>query len=497
MVEQLKQFLATPTFANEEENRIAGILNVILRTLVIVGILMSLIMFVFGHQLTTTILVVTLLVLFVCYGLMRRGHLRIVSIVVLLVLTLMVIVILYAGFGVHDPAIMMLPMIIIIAGLILDAWLFAAFTGLSVLVVGMIILMEVNGYVDDAIFTRDSKALEFVIYSAILVITAVTVRLLTQSLKDNLARARKSEAQWKSLVKNAPDLIFYLQKDGTIEFMNTVIDRLDMDVVGHTIFEFTHPDYHEQVREAIDQVLTTGEKASYETLGLGQSGNDWFANRLGVVKEAGTITGLMMISTNITERREMDIALKAERDFAQSIITNMGQGLIVIGESNQFVYVNPAFTRMTGYNIEMLAGKTPFDIVVSENVGQLEEESMRQRAGQASSFATRVQHVDGHIVHVFITGVPRWQEDKFIGSVAVITDLSEQIGMGIDPKYHEKVFGLFERLDSSIEGTGIGLALVKRIVEVHNGRLWVESAGKGQGATFYFTLPLVAGETSS
>lgn len=62
-------------------------------------------------------------------------------------------------------------------------------------------------------------------------------------------------------------------------------------------------------------------------------------------------------------------------------------------------------------------------------------------------------------------------------------------GLGIEPRYHEKVFGLFEQLDSRTEGTGIGLALVKRIVEIHGGRVWVESAGLGQGSTFCFTLP--------
>ena len=61
--------------------------------------------------------------------------------------------------------------------------------------------------------------------------------------------------------------------------------------------------------------------------------------------------------------------------------------------------------------------------------------------------------------------------------------------MGIRPKYHKKVFELFERLDQQIEGTGIGLALVKRIVEVHGGRIWVESEGPGRGSTFWFTLP--------
>ncbi len=62
-------------------------------------------------------------------------------------------------------------------------------------------------------------------------------------------------------------------------------------------------------------------------------------------------------------------------------------------------------------------------------------------------------------------------------------------GMGIDPEYHDKVFGLFEQLDSKTSGIGMGLSLVQRIIEVHGGRMWVESEGVGKGTTFYFTLP--------
>jgi PAS domain S-box-containing protein len=62
-------------------------------------------------------------------------------------------------------------------------------------------------------------------------------------------------------------------------------------------------------------------------------------------------------------------------------------------------------------------------------------------------------------------------------------------GMGIEPCYHETVFGLFNKLDAKTPGTGIGLALVRRIIEVHGGKVWVESTGTGHGATFCFTLP--------
>jgi PAS domain S-box-containing protein len=61
-------------------------------------------------------------------------------------------------------------------------------------------------------------------------------------------------------------------------------------------------------------------------------------------------------------------------------------------------------------------------------------------------------------------------------------------GSGITPQILPKLFIMFEKLDRGTEGDGIGLALVKRIVEVHGGRIWVESEGTGQGACFKFTL---------
>jgi light-regulated signal transduction histidine kinase (bacteriophytochrome) len=60
-------------------------------------------------------------------------------------------------------------------------------------------------------------------------------------------------------------------------------------------------------------------------------------------------------------------------------------------------------------------------------------------------------------------------------------------GIGIDPSQHDKVFGLFYKVDKKSEGSGAGLAIIKRIIEVHAGRIWIESK-LGEGCTVCFTL---------
>lgn len=147
--------------------------------------------------------------------------------------------------------------------------------------------------------------------------------------------------------------------------------------------------------------------------------------------------------------------------------------------------VNVAFKEIVQETVELLSGPLEAENIRVDIVGQF-----------PVVLGDRLRLVE--VVQNLISNAIKFMGDQPRPTILISTNgtdldgkpifIVRDNGIGIEPQYHDRIFGLFNRLDPNTEGTGIGLTLVKRIIDIHGGRIWVESE-LGKGTAFLFTLP--------
>jgi signal transduction histidine kinase len=195
-------------------------------------------------------------------------------------------------------------------------------------------------------------------------------------------------------------------------------------------------------------------------------------------------------------RRYRDQLDQDARDFinyAVEGVTRM-QHLINDQLSYALVGIDAGQVEMTDANAVLAEVLTNLKPLIEENHAEISQDILPRVPVIHTQFGQLLQNLIGNAIKFHGEDIPRIhvgvqrQGDAWLFSV-------RDNGIGIDPEYFEKIFLLFKRLHSreKYPGTGIGLAICKRIVERHHGRIWVESE-PGRGATFHFTLPALLEE---
>lgn len=132
---------------------------------------------------------------------------------------------------------------------------------------------------------------------------------------------------------------------------------------------------------------------------------------------------------------------------------------------------------------------TRLELGIAETGAEIEIGSMPVVPADASQLAQVFQNLISNALTFRSERPPRVRIDAVDDGTEVRFSVSDN-GIGIAPEYHDRIFQMFQRLHprDRYPGSGIGLAIVQRIVERHGGRIWLESE-EGQGSTFFFTLP--------
>jgi light-regulated signal transduction histidine kinase (bacteriophytochrome) len=129
------------------------------------------------------------------------------------------------------------------------------------------------------------------------------------------------------------------------------------------------------------------------------------------------------------------------------------------------------------------------EVTISENNAAVTRDELPTVSADRAQLVQLVQNLVGNAIKFHGQQPPRVHIEAAQSDREWVFSVQDN-GIGIDPKYEDQVFKVFQRLHTSDEypGTGIGLAVCRRIVERYGGRIWFESE-PGKGTTFYFTLP--------
>ena len=367
----------------------------------------------------------------------------------------------------------------------------------------------------------------------------------SETLRNAKEALQESETRFRTLATHAPVGIFYTDQRGEGVFVNerwSEITGLTAErAQGAGWTRALHPEDREWVATAWAQAARRGSEF-HEELRFQRPGGETrcvVARAVGIPDEAGNVRGYLGTVTDITERKQLEREIEERNvelrrsnaeleQFASVASHDLQEPLRIVNgyvrllarryrdrideEADEFIgYILHGVQRMQNLIEDLLRyarvgtrGEEPeptdAEDVLATALGNLQA-SIEETGATVTHDPLPTVHADGsQLTQLFQNLIGN--AIKFSGdrkpAVHVGVDrhngewefLVQDNGIGIESEYREQIFQIFQRLHGRDEypGTGIGLAICKKIVERHGGRIWVESEA-GSGAEFRFTIP--------
>lgn len=238
----------------------------------------------------------------------------------------------------------------------------------------------------------------------------------------------------RTLIDNIPDSIY--SKD--LSCRKTLANLTDIrymgatresEVIGKDDFDFYPRELADQFFADDQLVLKTGmpvlnrEEYIFDKEGKKQ----WLlSSKLPLRNTNNQIIGLLGIGRDITDRKNDEIALQQSEEKYRSLIQNMGEGVGILNEEDDFFFVNQSAEKIFGIESGKLVGLNLTEFLVGENIELIKNETNKRRKGESSVFEHEIVLHDGSKKDILVTVTPRFEKDRYIGTFAIFRDITDR-----------------------------------------------------------------------
>jgi PAS domain S-box-containing protein len=352
-------------------------------------------------------------------------------------------------------------------------------------------------------------------------------------------RATDHAALLDALVESAPDYVFHLDLDGTVRFANRSTQYRMDEIIGRKIYDFLDDEQLPIVRAAMARVIESGEPTGYDTTKVMNGRQHWYSSRLGPIRQAGEITGVVLISRDITDSKQTEMHLMVADRMASvgtlaagvaheinnplaSVIANLDMALQDVLDfggrdlppelTEELKDARTAADRVREivrdlkiFSRSEEERRGPVDIQhVLESTIRMAWNELRHRARLVKKFE-KVPDVDANesrLGQVFLNliinaahAIPAGSYDSNTITVTTKRDGNFVVisigdtGSGIPVDVRPRLFTPFFTTKPVGVGTGLGLAISHKIVTQFGGTITFDTE-VGKGTTFHVTLPV-------
>lgn len=248
---------------------------------------------------------------------------------------------------------------------------------------------------------------------------------------------KEAEAQLKSqldfiqtLMDAIPNPIFYKDEGGIFIGCNTAYEkflgRSRDQIIGKTVYEVVSRELADIYDQQDRHLFSHPGVHMYESKVTGADGtsHDVIFSKATFNQADGKVGGLVGVIADITERRRVEEEIRTLKEFNESIVQNMAEGVMLTDIEGRLTFSNPKAAALLGYAQLELLGKHWSTIVPVDQHEIVRSADRRRKEGRTDHYELMLLHRNGERIPVQVAGSPRFEEEKFVGSTVVFSDIS-------------------------------------------------------------------------